>query len=56
MTIGLAFRIGAVPAQQWVPDVAEGAPAAAFLTVVPKIGWVIALARIVQILPDDVVA
>ena len=58
VTIGLAFKIGAAPAQQWVPDVAQGAPApaAAFLTVVPKIGGVIALARIVQILPDDVVA
>lgn len=52
--VGLAFEIGAVPAHPWVPDVAQGAPApsAAFLTVVPKIGATIALARVLHVLPD----
>lgn len=52
-TVGLAFKAGAVPAHGWVPDVAQGAPvpSAAFLTVVPKIGGVLALARLVDQLP-----
>src|SRR3546814_8291204 len=37
--LGLGFTLEAVPAHSWLPAVAEGAPvpAAAFLTVVPKI-------------------
>lgn len=56
--LGLAFKLGAVPAHAWVPDVAEGAPAptAAFLTVVGKVGALIALARLLQTLPVDAVA
>ena len=48
--IGLFYKLGAVPAHAWVPDVAEGAPApsAAFLTVAPKIGAAIALMRLVS--------
>ncbi|HSJ46329.1 MAG TPA: NADH-quinone oxidoreductase subunit N [Euzebyales bacterium] len=55
--VGLAFEIGAVPAHAWVPDVAQGgpAPAAAFLTVVPKIGAVVALGRVMQVVPTGVV-
>lgn len=55
VTVGVAFELGAVPAHAWVPDVAEGAPApsAAFLTVVPKVGAVVALARILSILPAE---
>lgn len=55
VTVGLAFKAGAVPAHGWVPDVAQGAPlpSAAFLTVVPKIGGVLALARVVDVLPAD---
>lgn len=58
LVVGLAFKIGAVPAHMWMPDVAQGspAPAAAFLTVVPKIGAVIALARLLPLLPDTAVA
>ncbi len=58
IAIGLAFEIGAVPTHMWVPDVAQAAPApsAAFLTVVPKIGALVALARVLQTLPDDAVA
>jgi NADH-quinone oxidoreductase subunit N len=46
---GLLFKMGAVPAHFWVPDVTEGTrpPAAAFLTTVPKIGAVIATYRLV---------
>ena len=53
VVIGLAFKLGAVPAHAWLPDVAEGAPApaAAFLTVVPKIGAALALARLLQLFP-----
>ena len=52
--VGLAFELGAVPAHAWLPDVAEGAPApvAAFVTAVPKIGALIALARLVAVLPE----
>ncbi len=56
MTItGVAFKLGAVPSHAWLPDVAEGAPvpSAAFLTVVPKIGAAIALARVVQLVPPE---
>lgn len=45
---GLLFKLGAVPAHAWMPDVAQGAPApsAAFLTVVPKVGAAVAMARL----------
>lgn len=57
VTVGLAFKIGAVPAHAWVPDVAQGAPApaSAFLTVAPKVAGVVALARILAVLPDGAV-
>lgn len=53
--VGVGFELGAVPVHPWVPDVAQGSPgpAAAFLTVVPKIGALVALARFVQLLPED---
>lgn len=56
--VGIAFKLGAVPAHAWMPDVAEGAPApaAAFLTVVPKIGAAVALARLLQVFPAETVA
>lgn len=46
--VGLAFKLGAVPAHAWMPDVAEGSPApsAAFLTAIPKVGALVALARL----------
>ncbi len=54
VVVGLAFKMGAVPAAAWMPDVAEGAPApvAAFLTVAPKVGALLALARLAAILPE----
>ncbi|MBY5161393.1 NADH-quinone oxidoreductase subunit N [Salsipaludibacter albus] len=55
LVVGLAFKAGAVPTHSWVPDVAEGAPApsAAFVTVVPKIGGLVALARLLAVVPPD---
>jgi NADH-quinone oxidoreductase subunit N len=52
--LGITFKIGAVPAHAWMPDVAQGAPApvAAFVTAVPKVGGFLFLARFVQALPD----
>lgn len=58
VVVALAFKIGAVPAHTWVPDVAEGAPApvSAFVTTVPKVGGLIALARLAAALPPEAVA
>jgi NADH-quinone oxidoreductase subunit N len=58
VVVGLAFKLGAAPAHAWVPDVAEGAPvpSAAFLTVAPKIGAAIALARLAQMIPPEALA
>ncbi len=55
LVVGLAFKAGAVPVHSWVPDVAQGAPvpSAAFLTVVPKIGGLLALARLATVVPID---
>jgi NADH-quinone oxidoreductase subunit N len=46
---GLLFKIGAVPAHFWVPDVAEGSRpvVAAVVTTVPKIGALVATYRFV---------
>ncbi len=51
---GLLFKAGGVPGHFWVPDAAQGAggAVAAFLTTVPKIGAMIAIYRIVDLLPD----
>lgn len=55
LAVGLLFKLGAVPAHAWMPDVADGAPvpSAAFLTAAPKAGALVALARLVLILPED---
>ncbi len=57
MVVGLTYKLAAFPAHTWLPDVAEGSPApsAAFLTVVPKVGALVALARVVSLLPDGLV-
>ncbi|GBE25736.1 NADH-quinone oxidoreductase subunit N [bacterium BMS3Bbin02] len=57
VTIGIAFKLGAVPVHQWMPDVAEGspAPAAAFLLVAGKVGALIVLMRLATVLPETVV-
>ncbi|MCZ7433643.1 NADH-quinone oxidoreductase subunit N [Streptomyces sp. WMMC1477] len=51
---GPLFKAGAVPVHFWVPDAAAGAtvPAAAFLTTVPKVGGLLALYRVVTLLPE----
>ena len=51
---GLLFKVGAVPAHFWVPDAIDGAtvPAGAFLSTVPKIGGLIALYRLLLVIPD----
>lgn len=53
---GLLFEAGAVPLHFWVPDAAQGArtTAAAFLTTVPKIGALVALYRLVEVLPRSI--
>ncbi|MDP8958370.1 MAG: NADH-quinone oxidoreductase subunit N [Actinomycetota bacterium] len=55
VAVALAFKLGAVPAHAWLPDVADGAPApvAAFLTTAPKVGALVALARFALLLPED---
>ena len=55
VVVGLAFKLGAVPSHSWLPDAADGAPApvAAFVTSVPKVGALIALARLMTVLPED---
>ncbi|MFD3486234.1 NADH-quinone oxidoreductase subunit N [Streptomyces sp. NPDC058665] len=47
---GLFFKIGAVPAHFWVPDVSDGAlaPVAAYVTTLPKIGGLIAAYRLLH--------
>lgn len=53
--LGLAFKLAAFPAHAWMPDVAQAAPApvAAMLSVAPKVGAALALARLVALLPGD---
>ena len=54
VVVGLAFKMGAVPAHAWMPDVADGAPApvAAFVTSAPKVGALVALGRLALVLPE----
>ncbi len=53
---GLMFKAGGVPAHFWVPDATQGASvtAAAFLTTVPKIGALVAVVRLLDVLPGEV--
>ena len=53
---GLLFKAGGVPAHFWVPDATQGASvtAAAFLTTVPKLGALVAITRLVAVLPGEV--
>lgn len=55
---GLAFKIGAVPAHFWVPDVTDGTPpaVAAIVTTLPKIGGLVATYRLLLVaVPPDAV-
>jgi len=54
--VGLGYKAALVPFHFWTPDVYEGAPlpVAAYLSVVPKIAGLVALARVLPLaLPDD---
>ncbi len=55
LVIGIAFKLGAVPFHNWVPDVYQGSPTAVtmFLSTVPKIA---AVAMLVRILVDGLSA
>lgn len=48
VVVGLGFKAGFVPAHFWIPDVFEGTSlaVAAYLSVVPKLGALLALARL----------
>ncbi len=48
LLVGLGFKVGAVPAQSWLPDVYAGASPAitAFLAIVPKIAGVYVLYQV----------
>jgi len=48
LVIGIAFKLGAVPFHNWVPDVYQGSPTAVtmFISTVPKIAAVAMLVRI----------
>lgn len=54
--VGLGFKAGLTPFHFWVPDAYDGGPlsVAAYLSVVPKIGAVFALAEIARNLPTDI--
>lgn len=52
--VGLGFKASLVPFHFWTPDTYEGAPTAvaAFLSVVPKVGALVALTRVLpEVLP-----
>ncbi|GMR17973.1 MAG: NADH-quinone oxidoreductase subunit N [Gammaproteobacteria bacterium] len=51
--IGLGYKASLVPFHFWAPDAYEGAPVsiAAYLSVVPKIGAIMAFAQVVRDLP-----
>ncbi|ANH40433.1 NADH-quinone oxidoreductase subunit N [Nocardioides dokdonensis FR1436] len=55
LLVGLLFKAGAVPAHFWVPDAVQGSwvTTAAFLTTVPKLGAVLAIARLLEALPRE---
>ncbi|MGI5217873.1 NADH-quinone oxidoreductase subunit NuoN [Nocardia sp. CA-290969] len=51
LSVGLLFKIGAVPFQAWVPDVYQGAPTpvTAFMAAATKIAAIGALLRVLQV-------
>lgn len=54
--VGLGYKASIVPFHFWAPDAYDGAPVAvaAFLSVVPKVGAIFALAQVVGNLPAGV--
>jgi NADH-quinone oxidoreductase subunit N len=55
VVVGLGYKASLVPFHFWAPDAYEGAPLsiAAYLSVVPKIGALFALAQVVRHLPPE---
>ncbi len=55
--IGLGYKAAIAPFHFWAPDAYDGAPlaVAAFLSVVPKVGAIFALAQIARTLPTSAV-
>jgi len=54
--VGLGYKAAIAPFHFWAPDAYDGAPVAvaAYLSVVPKVGAIFALAQVAQNLPDAV--
>jgi NADH-quinone oxidoreductase subunit N len=52
--VGLGYKAGIAPFHFWAPDAYDGAPVAiaAYLSIVPKVGAVFALAQVVRDLPE----
>ena len=58
VVVGLGYKAALVPFHFWTPDVYDGAPlpVAAYLSVLPKIAGIVALARVLPLaLPGDLV-
>lgn len=55
--VGLGYKTAIAPFHFWAPDAYDGGPVsvAAYLSVVPKVGAIFALAAVAQVLPTDVV-
>lgn len=55
VVVGLGYKASLVPFHFWAPDAYDGGPVsvAAFLSVMPKIGALFALAAVLQQLPDS---
>jgi proton-translocating NADH-quinone oxidoreductase chain N len=53
--VGLGYKAAMVPFHFWAPDAYDGAPVsiAAFLSVVPKVGAIFALAQVLRDLPAE---
>jgi len=54
--VGLGYKAAIAPFHFWAPDAYDGAPVAvaAYLSVVPKVGAIFALAQVARSLPDAV--
>lgn len=55
VVVGLSYKAAIVPFHFWAPDAYDGGPVAvaAYLSVVPKVGAVFALAGVARSLPND---
>ena len=57
VVVGLGYKAGVTPFHFWAPDAYDGGPVAvaAYLSIVPKVGAIFALAAVARFLPDDAV-